>query len=162
VVTDLGNTPLAAYDVVACLDVLEHVQDDAALLKAISRVLKPGGRLVLTAPVAEEAFASISGDELEKLHERWEHLRPGYKLDTIRSLLEEAEFEMEQITGYYSAESQQAYADLFMRRNIIPYKKRLILWDRMTKGESPSDEGNFEHLIVARKRGMFHFQVESG
>jgi ubiquinone/menaquinone biosynthesis C-methylase UbiE len=142
----------ASFDAALCLDVLEHMQDDAALLKEVSRVLKPGGRLVLTAPAAEAAFASISGDELEKLHERWEHLRPGYKLDTVRSLLEEARFEIEHITGYYSSESQQAYADLFMRRNIIPYEKRLVLWDRMTKSESPSDEGNFEYLIVARKR----------
>jgi len=142
----------ASFDVVLCLDVLEHVQDDAGLLNEISRVLKPDGMLVLTAPVEGAPFASVSGDELERLHKRWEHLKPGYQLDAIRSLLGEAGFALEQITGYYNAESQQAYADLFIRPNIIPYEKRLILWDRITKSESPSDEGNFEHLIIARKR----------
>lgn len=44
-----------AYDVVALLDVLEHVEDDAAALARLFRLLKPGGHLVLTVP----AFAFL-------------------------------------------------------------------------------------------------------
>ena len=39
-----------AYDMVALLDVLEHVEDDAAALGGLHRVLKPGGKLLLTVP----------------------------------------------------------------------------------------------------------------
>jgi SAM-dependent methyltransferase len=39
-----------AYDLIALLDVLEHVPDDLASLRAIHRRLKPGGALLLTVP----------------------------------------------------------------------------------------------------------------
>ena len=38
----------AQYDVVVCWDVIEHVQDPAAVLAEIGRVLRPGGQLFLT------------------------------------------------------------------------------------------------------------------
>lgn len=38
------------YDMVALLDVLEHVEEDSAALAGIRRVLKPGGKLLLTVP----------------------------------------------------------------------------------------------------------------
>ena len=38
------------FDLVAALDVLEHVQEDEASLKAIGRKLRPGGQLLLTVP----------------------------------------------------------------------------------------------------------------
>jgi SAM-dependent methyltransferase len=40
--------PSASVDVVACLDVLEHVQSPARLLAELARVLRPGGVLLLT------------------------------------------------------------------------------------------------------------------
>jgi SAM-dependent methyltransferase len=39
-----------AYDLVALLDVLEHVAEDRAALESIARRLAPGGRLLLTVP----------------------------------------------------------------------------------------------------------------
>lgn len=47
------STPLslpfetASCDVVTCIDVLEFVRDDEALIEEISRILRPGGMLVL-------------------------------------------------------------------------------------------------------------------
>lgn len=38
------------FDVVAALDVLEHIEDDGEALKEWIRVLKPGGSLLLTVP----------------------------------------------------------------------------------------------------------------
>jgi methionine biosynthesis protein MetW len=40
----------ASFDVVTCLDVIEHIFDPFFLLKEINRVLKPGGELILTTP----------------------------------------------------------------------------------------------------------------
>ena len=52
VVGDLTAPPLtpAAFDVVLALDVLEHLDDDAAGLAQAARLLKPGGMLVVTVP----------------------------------------------------------------------------------------------------------------
>ena len=38
----------ARFDVVACLEMLEHVPDPAAIIDAAVRLLKPGGRLILS------------------------------------------------------------------------------------------------------------------
>ncbi|MBK9108534.1 MAG: methyltransferase domain-containing protein [Saprospiraceae bacterium] len=38
------------FDVVICFQLIEHIQDDQTLLKEIYRVLKPGGKLLLTTP----------------------------------------------------------------------------------------------------------------
>ena len=40
----------ASFDLVACLDVLEHTEDDAVALRELRRVTKPGGRLIVTVP----------------------------------------------------------------------------------------------------------------
>ncbi len=47
---DLSMFERNAYDLIALLDVLEHVPDDLASLRAIHRRLKPGGALLLTVP----------------------------------------------------------------------------------------------------------------
>ena len=47
---DLSMFERNAYDLIALLDVLEHVPDDLASLRAIHRRLKPGGTLLLTVP----------------------------------------------------------------------------------------------------------------
>lgn len=52
VCADLEAVPFgsASMDAVLNIQVLEHVADPAAVLKELYRVLKPGGRLLLTAP----------------------------------------------------------------------------------------------------------------
>ena len=47
---DLSMFKRNEYDLVALLDMLEHVPDDLASLRAIHRRLKPGGALLLTVP----------------------------------------------------------------------------------------------------------------
>ena len=47
---DLSVFPETNYDLVALLDVLEHVADDKGALAAIRTRLKPGGKLLVTVP----------------------------------------------------------------------------------------------------------------
>ena len=47
---DLSMFKRNGYDLIALLDVLEHVPDDLASLRAIHMRLKPGGALLLTVP----------------------------------------------------------------------------------------------------------------
>jgi ubiquinone/menaquinone biosynthesis C-methylase UbiE len=42
--------PSASFDLVVCMDVLEHVADPRAVLAEIARVLKPGGTALTTVP----------------------------------------------------------------------------------------------------------------
>lgn len=44
--------PDAAFDAILCTEVLEHVPDPTDALDEFARLLKPGGKLILTAPFA--------------------------------------------------------------------------------------------------------------
>jgi len=46
----LTGVDRGAYDLVAVLDVVEHIQDDVAALKAMAECLKPGGKILITVP----------------------------------------------------------------------------------------------------------------
>ena len=47
---DLSMLPQATFDLVALLDVLEHISGDEEALQAIRSVMKPGGKLLVTVP----------------------------------------------------------------------------------------------------------------
>jgi SAM-dependent methyltransferase len=54
----VGDAPLpelpgierGAYDLIAVLDVVEHIEDDVAALKAMGECLKPGGKILIAVP----------------------------------------------------------------------------------------------------------------
>ncbi len=47
-VEDLAKTEAGQYDVVTCLEMLEHVPDPVSVIRATVRLLKPGGTLILS------------------------------------------------------------------------------------------------------------------
>lgn len=57
IVSDITNIPEedCSFDAVMCIEVLEHVPEPISAVKELSRLLKPGGQLILTAP-----FCSLS------------------------------------------------------------------------------------------------------
>jgi SAM-dependent methyltransferase len=52
-VSDAASIPVesGSFDVVLCTEVLEHVPEPINVAREISRVLRPGGKLILTAPL---------------------------------------------------------------------------------------------------------------
>jgi SAM-dependent methyltransferase len=53
ILSQISSLPFAdgAFDLVCALDIVEHVDDDDAALEELSRVTKPGGSLVISAPL---------------------------------------------------------------------------------------------------------------
>lgn len=47
---ELPGVPRGAYDMIAVLDVIEHIADDVAALKAMADCLKPGGAILIAVP----------------------------------------------------------------------------------------------------------------
>ena len=50
VCTDLAQVPSGSVDCAVLMDVLEHVDDDVGLLRAVDRVLAPAGQFLITVP----------------------------------------------------------------------------------------------------------------
>jgi len=46
----LTDVPRGSYDLIAVLDVVEHIEDDVAALKAMADCLAPGGKILVTVP----------------------------------------------------------------------------------------------------------------
>jgi SAM-dependent methyltransferase len=55
---DIVNCPFAddSFDVAVALNVLEHIEDDGAALRNLSRIIKPGGILVLEVPAGPHLY----------------------------------------------------------------------------------------------------------
>lgn len=84
--------PSDTYDVVALLDVVEHLEDDAAALKDVSRILVKGGVAIITVP----AFRFLWTAHDERAH----HFRR-YRKGELKRVLEKAGLEPV-VLSYYN------------------------------------------------------------
>lgn len=89
---DLGSYPPASFDLIALLDVLEHVSDDTAALDAIRARLKPGGFLLLTIPANPWMWSA---------HDVAHHHHRRYRKQEIRELLKSAGYSL-QLLSYFN------------------------------------------------------------
>jgi len=79
--------PGSPFDAALCFDVLEHIRDDRAALRALAASLREGGRLLLTVP--DRAGPRLWGDT-ESTAEDGGHVRAGYTRAELEALLREA------------------------------------------------------------------------
>jgi SAM-dependent methyltransferase len=88
---DLPSEEEGTYDWVFSFEVLEHIPDDRAAIARMGRLLRQGGRLVISVP----AHANRWGREDE-----WAgHLRR-YEREELREKVEEAGFAIESVVSY--------------------------------------------------------------
>jgi SAM-dependent methyltransferase len=84
---------LGAFDIVIACEVIEHVLDDLKLMRNMSACLKPGGRLLLTAPNVE--YLPIAPGHMGPFSgiEDGGHVRKGYSKAMLLELCAQAGFE---------------------------------------------------------------------
>lgn len=52
-----------SFDYILLLDVIEHIEDDTALLKEAKRVLKKGGKIIITAPALQFIWSEHDSEQ---------------------------------------------------------------------------------------------------
>ncbi|HEU0310891.1 MAG TPA: class I SAM-dependent methyltransferase [Sphingomicrobium sp.] len=90
---DLSMFPANSYDMVALLDVLEHVPDDKGSLRAIYQRLKPGGALLLTVPINPWMWSA---------HDVAHHHHRRYRKHEIREMATAAGFDIQLLSPFNS------------------------------------------------------------
>ena len=66
---ELTGVDRAAYDLIAVLDVVEHIEDDVAALRAMRECLKPSGTILITVPA--HAWMWSAHDVVNHHHRRY-------------------------------------------------------------------------------------------
>jgi 2-polyprenyl-6-hydroxyphenyl methylase/3-demethylubiquinone-9 3-methyltransferase len=102
-VEDLADEQPEAYDIVTCMEMLEHVPDPASVVRACARLTKPGGKVFLSTlnrNPKSYLFAILGAERLLKLvpagtHDFNKFLRPSELGHMVRS----AYLEIDEITG---------------------------------------------------------------
>lgn len=98
------------FDVCLCCECAEHILNDQRLFVEMTRCLKPGGRLLFTAP--NFLYRAMSRGDLGpfcKEETGW-HVRRGYSPAMLRELCRNAGLEVEQISGCSGFFSQKITA----------------------------------------------------
>jgi 2-polyprenyl-3-methyl-5-hydroxy-6-metoxy-1,4-benzoquinol methylase len=85
--------PASKFDVIAAFDVLEHIADEAGVLREIGDRLRPGGRLFLTVPAHQSLWSAF---DVASGHER------RYTLTTLSRALRASGFDVEYATYFMS------------------------------------------------------------
>lgn len=86
-------SPSRQYDLVLMLDVLEHIEDDAAALESLRQLLKPGGHAILTVPALQSLW---SVHDVINLHYR------RYDKRGLKHLLEDSGFVVRDLRYFFS------------------------------------------------------------
>jgi SAM-dependent methyltransferase len=91
---ELTGVPDGTYDMVAILDVLEHVEGDREALASMARKLKPGGRiLVITVPAHPWMWSA---------HDVVNHHQRRYTRKTLSAVVAEAGLNLEMMSYFNS------------------------------------------------------------
>ena len=104
-VEDIAETNPAEFDVVTCLEMLEHVPDPASVIHAISRLVKPGGQVFLSTlnrTPASFLFGIVGAEYIARLLPRGTHrydrfIRPS----ELGKWLRQNELELRDISGLH-------------------------------------------------------------
>jgi SAM-dependent methyltransferase len=108
-----------SFDFAVCLDVIEHLDDDLRTLRELRRVIRPGGRLLVTVPAYPSLWSS---------HDVVNHHRRRYTRASLLAVTREAGWETTYTTNFNAL--------------LLPAAMAYRWWERLSRqplGERSSD-----------------------
>jgi SAM-dependent methyltransferase len=82
-----------SFDLITCLDVIEHTPDDRATLRELRRVARPGGFLLVTVPAYQALWS---------LHDEANHHYRRYGRRALRAAAQAAGWSVERVSSFNS------------------------------------------------------------
>ena len=145
------------YDKIISIEVLEHVIDDEKVFSGWCRLLKPGGRMIFSVPLAtDEENAEFKPDIV---NDPYGHKRAGYSLERIKKL---AAINNMRIIEYESYCGRIAFKirDSLTRRYksgqlfmiMVQFPWWLYKWQNETTSTKETD--GFHSIIMTLERGI--------
>ncbi|CAE6776107.1 bifunctional 2-polyprenyl-6-hydroxyphenol methylase/3-demethylubiquinol 3-O-methyltransferase UbiG [Xanthomonas arboricola] len=102
-VEDLAAEQAGSFDAVTCMEMLEHVPDPTAIIRACASLLKPGGKLFLSTlnrTPAAFALAVVGAEYIARLLPRGtHHYKDFIKPAELAAWLRSAELQLEDVSG---------------------------------------------------------------
>jgi SAM-dependent methyltransferase len=90
---DIPGIARKHYDLVASLDVVEHIDDDRAAIAGLASCLKPGGKLLITVPAHQWMWSA---------HDELNHHKRRYSKRALKALIEESPLRLDAV-GYFNS-----------------------------------------------------------
>ena len=90
---ELPGVPRKHYDLIAVLDVVEHIEDDVAALKAMADCLAPGGKILIAVPAHQWMWSA---------HDTVNHHHRRYSKAKLKAAIETAGLKPEKL-GYFNS-----------------------------------------------------------
>jgi SAM-dependent methyltransferase len=110
---DEHRESLGSFDQIICFETIEHLTDDAGLVRTLADMLEPGGQLLLTTPY--DRHHPLYTEEAEPSPvEDGSHVRFGYSQARLREIAESAGLTVED-EGFISGIVSQKLTDLMRR-----------------------------------------------
>ncbi len=136
-------------DVVFCLDLIEHINDDFKVIGEISRVLKSKGKVILTTPMVNGvSFPLLKRKKSLEINKNWGHVRLGYTLNQIKQLFESNNLILENTCGYFNLLTRIVYPFTALD---FKSKSKKFIFESIIKLEPFIKYGIEEHIIVGEK-----------
>ncbi len=135
------------FDLVVSIDVLEHIEDDAAFVRGLADAVVPGGTLILHTPGTDQR--RFMGD----FEEQHDHVREGYSRAGLLALLEGAGFKnvrMRSTFGTLAAIGWEGFQ--FARRGNVLAKAALPLWYALSAVDASRTPARGNGLLATARR----------
>lgn len=100
------------YDLVLCVDVMEHIEEDEKVLQNYYRALKKGGMLLISTPSDQGGSDVHHHDHEDESGEHSfidEHVRDGYGIDEISEKMKRAGFSRTEVYYQYGPSGKLAW-----------------------------------------------------
>lgn len=121
--------PEGQFDLIGMFDVLEHLENDEEILKSVQRMLKKGGKLILTVPAEKQLWSTT---DLLARHQR------RYEATELRQKLEKSGFSID-----YLSECMRALHPFAKMRPAAP-----VLLEEMSEEEHRRSQEKFSHELA--------------